>query len=176
MQQCLGSQVNDILLIYLDDVIIFSPAYLSWWCHRFLTQLLEPSPSTGAGVWEAVEARPQVAAPQMQTLPCQSELSWSCGQQGGGRHRPREDCSCTTMETPCNSLGSQVLFGVCWLLHGFSHSAVPLNVFLAGTATQKDRPMQQTLDCQAAFDKLEWASILAYDDFPSSSSSTQMHV
>lgn len=46
MQRCLGSQVNDTLLIYLN--------------HHFLTCLLKPSP--GAGVQKTLEARPQAAA------------------------------------------------------------------------------------------------------------------
>lgn len=52
---------------------------------------------------------------------------------------------------------------------GFARVAAPLNALLAGTATRKDGPVQWTVDCQSAFDKLKRAllsaPILAYADF-----------
>lgn len=82
MQRCLGAQVYDSLLIYLDDVIVYSPNFNTHLQHL-----------------EQVFCCLQEHGLKLQPRKChlfrkKGDLSGTCSQQPRGSNRPRENCSC----------------------------------------------------------------------------------
>ncbi|KAJ7985934.1 hypothetical protein DPEC_G00345610 [Dallia pectoralis] len=130
MQRCLGGLVNDFLLIYLDDIIVFSPCFDSHLDH--LRQVFGKLHQQGL---------------KLQPLKCclfRKEvlyLGHRVSQQGYYRR----------------------------FIPGFAKIAAPLNQQLQGKAGAKATPVQWSLACQSAFEKLKEAlqnaPILAYANF-----------
>ena len=60
MQRCLGNLVNDSLLIYLDDVVMFSPDFNSNVCHPEVVS------------W--TEAWTEATAPKVPPVPVKGDL------------------------------------------------------------------------------------------------------
>lgn len=161
MQRCLGSLVNDTLLIYLDDIIIFSPDFQSHVEH--LEQVFER-------LWKhGLRLQPHKCR---LFQPKVNYLGHVVSKEGVATNREKTAAvqqwkPPTTVREVRSFLGFAGYYR--HFIPGFARVAAPLNALLAGTATKKDGPAQWTVDCQSAFDKLKRAlvsaPILAYADF-----------
>lgn len=161
MQRCLGSMVNDTLLIYLDDIIIFSPDFQSHLQH--LEQVFDK-------LWRhGLKLQPHKCS---LFQPKVNYLGHVVSKEGVATD-PEKTIAVQRWKPPTTVREVRSFLGLAGyyrrFIPGFSRVAAPLHALTTGTATQKDRPVQWTEGCQVAFDKLKRAlvspPVLAYADF-----------
>ena len=161
MQRCLGNQVNDFLLVYLDDVIVFSSCFDSHLDH--LEQVFE---------------RLQAHGLKLQPHKChlfRREVRYLGHVVSGRGVATDPEKTAAVKEWPVPSTVKQVwsFLGFAGyyrrFIPGFLKIAIPLHRLLEGTTGAKFAAVQWTGDCQLAFDRLKTAlleaPILAYADF-----------
>ena len=161
MQRCLGSQVYDHLLIYLDDVIVYSPDFPTHLQHL-----------------EQVFTRLQEHGLKLQPRKChlfQKQvvyLGHVVSSQGVATDPDktaivRDWAAPTTVKQVRSFLGFAGYYRR--FIPAFSKVAAPLHQLLQGQANRPSAPIQWTADCQVAFDNLKQAllsaPILAFADF-----------
>lgn len=161
MQRCLGEQVNDFLLIYLDDIIVFSANFESHLKH--LEQVFARLEHHG------LKLHPQKCKLFQQEV---RYLGHIVGQQGVSVD-PEKTAAVREWEVPTTVRGVRSFLGFAGyyrrFVPGFSKIAGPLNNLLKGSKGAKTAKVTWTDDCQAAFERLKeallQAPILAYADF-----------
>lgn len=162
MQRCLGNLVNDSLLIYLDDVIVFSPDF-----HSHLRHLEE--------VFQCLYNHGLKLQPKKCHL-FQREVTYLghvISEQGVATDPAK---TAAVREWPAPQTVKQVksFLGFAGyyrrFIPAFSKIATPLNALTRGTANHgKTTTINWSPECQQAFDQLKEAllsaPILAYADF-----------
>lgn len=161
MQRCLGAQVYDHLLIYLDDVIVYSPNFAAHLQHL-----------------EQVFARLDGHGLKLQPRKCHlfqkkvAYLGHIVSSQGVATD-PDKAAVVRDWAPPITVKQVRSFLGFAGyyrrFIQGFSKIAAPLHQLLQGQANRPSASIHWTTDCQAAFDKLKQAllsaPILAYADF-----------
>uniref|UniRef100_A0A9J7ZJ87 Gypsy retrotransposon integrase-like protein 1 n=1 Tax=Cyprinus carpio carpio TaxID=630221 RepID=A0A9J7ZJ87_CYPCA len=163
MQRCLGSMVHDFLLIYLDDVVVFSPDFDSHLHH--LEQVFRKLHDHG------LKLQPRKCKLFQQQV---TYLGHVISNQGVATDPQK---TAVVREWPIPQTIKQVrsFLGFAGyyrrFIHGFSQLAAPLHALLKGTATvhQGKTKVNWTVTCQDSFDRLKkslvCAPVLAYADF-----------
>ncbi|KAL2093598.1 hypothetical protein ACEWY4_010910 [Coilia grayii] len=161
MQRCLGAQVHDYLLIYLDDVIVYSPSFQSHLNHL-----------------EQVFARLHNYGLKLQPRKCRlfqrhvAYLGHIVSKEGVAtdpdKTRVVRDWAVpSTVKQVRSFLGFAGYYRR--FIPAFAKVAAPLHELLQGQANRPSARIQWTSDCQSAFDHLKQAllaaPILAYADF-----------
>ncbi|XP_032367401.1 uncharacterized protein LOC116686492 [Etheostoma spectabile] len=162
MQRCLGNLVNDFLLIYLDDVVVFSPDFRSHLRH--LEEVFRCLHEHGL---------------KLQPTKCrlfQREVTYLghvISEQGVSTD-PEKTIAVRDWPIPQTVKQVKSFLGFAGyyrrFIPAFSKIALPLNALTHGTTTQsKNAPITWTPECQRAFDQLREAllttPVLAYADF-----------
>lgn len=161
MQRCLGGQVHDFLLIYLDDVILYSPDFDSHLTHleKVFTKLKEHGLKLQPTKCRLFQRSVQylghvVGAGGVSTDPQKTEVV---------RNWPVP----TTVREVRSFLGFVGYYRR--FIPAFARKAGPLHALLRGTGGSKSRPVDWTADCEQAFQALKGAMleapVLAYADF-----------
>lgn len=161
MQRCLGGQVHDFLLIYLDDVILYSPDFDSHMAHleQVFTKLKEHGLKLQPAKCRLFQRSVQylghvVSGGGVSTDPQKTEVvkDWPVP---------------TTVREVRSFLGFVGYYRR--FIPAFARKAGPLHALLKGTGGNKSRPVDWTPDCERAFQELKAAlleaPILAYADF-----------
>lgn len=161
MQRCLGSSVHDYLLIYLDDVIVYSPDFKSHLNHL-----------------EAVFQRLSDHGLKLQPGKCrlfQQGVKYlgHVVSRGGVSTDPEKTQAVRDWPVPITVRQVRSFLGFVGyyrrFVPSFSRVAAPLTRLLQGTAGRDSSSVAWSVDCQNAFDKLKQAllsaPILAYADF-----------
>lgn len=163
MQKCLGDKVHDFLLIYLDDVIIYSPDFD---CHlQHLEQVFQRLAKYG------LKLQPQ----KCKFLQKEVTYLGHVVSEAGVATDPEKIAAVRDWPQPETTTQVRSFLGFAGyyrrFIPAFSKVASPLHGLLVGTATlgKKSRPVLWTPACQAAFEHLKAAllsaPILAYADF-----------
>lgn len=162
MQRCLGNLVNDYLLIYLDDVVLFSPDFSSHLRHL-----------------EEVFQRLHQHGLKLQPAKCRlfqrqvTYLGHVISEEGVATD-PAKTAAVKDWPTPQNVKQVKSFLGFAGyyrrFIPAFSKVAAPLNALTRGTATHsKTASIKWSPACQQAFEQLKEtllsAPILAYADF-----------
>lgn len=162
MQRCLGNLVNDSLLIYLDDVVVFSPDFSSHLRHL-----------------EEVFRRLHHHGLKLQPKKCSlfqrqvTYLGHVISEQGVATD-PAKTAAVKDWPVPQTVKQVKSFLGFAGyyrrFIPAFSKVAAPLNSTTRGTAThRKTAPIDWSPECQQAFEQLKEAllsaPILAYADF-----------
>ena len=161
MQRCLGDKVHDHLLIYLDDVIIYSPDFETHLRH--LEQVFERLQSHG------LKLQPKKCQFfQRQVLYLGHVVSGQGVATDQEKTRAVQDWPVpTTVKQVRSFLGFVGYYRR--FIASFSKLAAPLNRLLQGTASRSSAPVTWTAECQTAFEFLKQrllsAPILAFANF-----------
>ncbi|XP_063075849.1 uncharacterized protein LOC134465891 isoform X1 [Engraulis encrasicolus] len=161
MQRCLGGKVHDFLLIYLDDVILYSPDFDSHLDHL-----------------EQVFTRLQEHGLKLQPLKCHlfqrsvQYLGHVVG-RGGVATDPDKTQAVQQWPTPTTVREVRSFLGFVGyyrrFIPAFAQKAAPLHALLRGTGGKKTKAIDWTTECEKAFAILKQAllsaPILAYADF-----------
>ncbi|XP_023816073.1 uncharacterized protein LOC111948248 [Oryzias latipes] len=153
MQRCLGNLVNDSLLIYLDDVVVFSPDFSTHVKH--LEEVFEKLDQHGL---------------KLQPRKCnlfQRKVTYlgHVISEGGVATDPTKTMA--VREWPMPQTVRQVRSFLCLagyyrrFIPHFSKIATPLNMLTHGTSVKKSTPVTWTELCQQAFDELKRALLNA---------------
>lgn len=163
MQRCLGNMVNDSLLIYLDDVVVFSPDFDSHVHHL-----------------EEVFRRLNQHGLKLQPRKChlfQREVTYlgHVISERGVATDPAKTAAVRDWPVPQTVKQVKSFLGFAGyyrrFIPAFSKIAAPLNALTHGTAAQekKTAPIIWSPECQQAFEHLKEAllnaPVLAYADF-----------
>lgn len=161
MQRCLGAQVYDYLLIYLDDVIVYSTDF-----HAHLKHL------------EQVFARLQEHGLKLQPRKCrlfQRNVAYlgHIVSKHGVATDPDKTAVVRDWAVPSTVKQVRSFLGFAGyyrrFIPAFAKIAAPLHQLLQGQASRPSARIQWTNNCQVAFDHLKQAllsaPILAYADF-----------
>lgn len=161
MQRCLGERVNDYLLIYLDDIIIYSA--------DFDTHLHHLEQVFGRLEHHGLKLHPQKCKLFRQEV---KYLGHIVSQQGVAVD---PDKTVVVQEWPVPTTVKEVRSFLGFVgyyrrfVPGFSKVAGPLNNLLQGTKGNRTASIVWTPACQLAFDSLKraltQAPVLAYADF-----------
>lgn len=161
MQRCLGGQVNDFLLIYLDDVIVYSPCFNSHLRH--LEEVFEKLHQHG------LKLQPQKChlfrkeVKYLGHVVSKSGVATDPDKTAAVQNWPVPE-TVTQVRSFLNFVGYYRRF-----IPGFSRVAAPINALLQGTAGVKKAAIQWSPKCQQAFEELKQvllqAPVLAYADF-----------
>lgn len=163
MQRCLGGQVNESLLIYLDDVIVFSPDFDTHLQHLEL-------------VFRKLAAHGlKLQPPKCKLFQRKVTYLGHVISKDGISTDPEKTAVVQSWPVPSTTKQVRSFLGFVGyyrrFIKGFSKVAAPLHALLVGTAGMKKGPVtvQWTTDCQVAFDTLKTAlvsaPILGYADF-----------
>lgn len=163
MQRCLGGQVHDSLLIYLDDVVVYSPDFDTHINH--LEQVFEKLAAHG------LKLQPHKCSLfQRKVIYLGHVIS-----RDGISTDPEKTVVVENWPTPSTVKQVRSFLGFVGyyrrFVKGFSKIAAPLNALLVGSACMRrgNAAIDWTPDCQMAFDSLKTAlvsaPILAYADF-----------
>ena len=161
MQRCLGERVHDFLLIYLDDVILYSLDFDSHLAH--LEQVFERLHHHG------LKLQPQKCRLFRREV---TYLGHIVSKEGVAVD-PEKTAAVREWPVPTTVKDVRSFLGFAGyyrrFVKGFSKIALPLNNLLQGTGGKKTAAVTWTPDCQAAFEKLKGvllqAPVLAYADF-----------
>ncbi|XP_062374615.1 uncharacterized protein LOC134062574 isoform X2 [Sardina pilchardus] len=161
MQRCLGERVHDYLLIYLDDVIIYSLDFNSHLIH--LEQVFERLHHHG------LKLQPQKCRLFGQEVKYLGHVV----SQKGVAVDPEKTAVVQDWPIPTTVKEVRAFLGFAGyyrrFVSGFSKIALPLNNLLQGTGGKKTAAITWTPACQGAFETLKGAllqaPILAYADF-----------
>lgn len=162
MQRCLGNMVNEFLLIYLDDVVVFSPDFSSHVRHL-----------------EEVFQRLHQHGLKLQPKKCrlfQREVTYlgHVISEKGVATDPAKTAAVKDWPVPQTVKQVKSFLGFAGyyrrFIPAFSKIASPLHALTRGTANEKkSAPVSWSSECQNAFDQLKEAlvdaPILAYADF-----------
>lgn len=161
MQRCLGGQVHDFLLIYLDDVILYSPCFDSHLGHL-----------------ERVFAKLQEHGLKLQPVKChlfQRSVQYLGHVVGRGGVATDPDKTQAVQQWPVPTTVREVRSFLGFVgyyrrfIPAFAQKAAPLHVLLRGTGGKKTRSIVWTAKCEQAFLQLKQAlmraPVLAYADF-----------
>lgn len=163
MQRCLGGQVHDSLLIYLDDVVVYSSDFDTHIKH--LEQVFGKLAAHGL---------------KLQPHECslfQKKVTYLGHVISGEGISTDPEKTIVVQNWPIPSTIKQVRSFLGFVgyyrrfVKGFSKVAAPLNALLVGSASMRrgNAAIELTADCQVAFDALKTAlvsaPILAYADF-----------
>lgn len=161
MQRCLGAQVNDFLLIYLDDIIVYSPCFSSHLGH--LEQVFERLHQHG------LKLQPQKChlfrreVKYLGHVVSKRGVATDPDKTAAVQNWPVPE-TVTQVRSFLNFAGYYRRF-----IPGFSRVAAPITALLQGTAGVKKAAVQWSPKCQQAFDELKQAllqaPVLAYADF-----------
>lgn len=162
MQRCLGNMVNDSLLIYLDDVVVFSANFDSH------VQHLEE-------VFQRLEEHGLKLQPKKCSL-FQRKVTYlgHVISEEGVATDPAKTAAVKDWPVPQTAKQVKSFLGFAGYyrryIPGFSKIARPLNALTHNTAhDKKSTPVTWTAECQQAFEHLKHAllnaPILAYADF-----------
>lgn len=163
MQRCLGSQVNDSLLIYLDDIIVYSGSF-----DMHLTHLER--------VFQKLHEHGLKLQPKKCTL-FKKEVCYLGHMVSPQGVAPNPDKIKAVVDWPQPTTVRQVrsFLGLVGyyrrFIHSFSKIAAPLHALTHGIKhpSSKNQPVEWSPDCRRAFEKLKemlvTAPILAYADF-----------
>ena len=161
MQRCLGGQVHDHLLIYLDDVIVYSADFQGHLDHL-------------TGVFQRLREHGLKLQPTKCHLFQQSVkyLGHVVSAQGVS---PDPEKTAAVQEWPVPKTVKQVRSFLGFVgyyrrfIKAFSKIAGPLTNLLQGTSGRSSAPVSWTDPCQSAFDRLKQAlltaPVLAFADF-----------
>lgn len=170
VESCLGDQNFETLLLYLDDIIVFSPSFEAHIDHLDL-------------VFSRLKKFGLKIKPSKCSL-FQSEVHYlgHVIAEGGVSPDPEKLRAVEAWTTPQNPSQLRAFLGLAGyyrrFIKDFAQIAAPLNSMLWGTAKRHPRPVAGTRDCWAwgeaqdvAFKKLKesllQAPVLAYADFQS---------
>ncbi|KAG1933728.1 interleukin-1 receptor accessory protein-like 1-A [Pimephales promelas] len=163
MQRCLGSMVHDFLLIYLDDVVVFSPDFDSHLHH--LEQVF----------WRLHEHGLKLQPRKCKLFQQQVTYLGHVISNQGVATDPQKTAVVKEWPVPQTIKQVRSFLGFAGyyrrFIHGFSQIAAPLHTLLKGTATvrQGNTQVNWTEACQESFDRLKKdlvrAPVLAYADF-----------
>ena len=163
MQSCLGNMVNDSLLIYLDDVVVFSPDFDSHLKHL-----------------EEVFRRLHEHGLKLQPKKChlfQRKVTYlgHVISERGVATDPAKTAAVREWPIPKTVKQVKSFTGFAGyyrrFIQGFSKIARPLNALTQGVSNhaKKSVPVSWSPECQQAFDQLKEAllnaPVLAYADF-----------
>lgn len=166
MQRCLGGQVSESLLIYLDDVIVYSVDFMTHLSH--LEAVFE-------ALWKyGLKLRPE----KCQLFQRQVKFLGHLVSAEGVAPDPQKVAAVHDWEPPTTVRQVRSFLGFVGyyrrFINGFSKIARPLNELLLGTGHRRGRSspsINWTPECEAAFQCLKQellqAPILAYADFSS---------
>lgn len=164
MQRCLSGQLVDSTLVYLDDVIVYSPDFPSHLQHSSTSVL-------GHGeVWPKIETR------KCQLLQKEVKFLGHCVSYKGIAPDPEKVTAVQGWSAPKTVREVRAFLGFVGyygrFVKDFSKIAKPLNALLAGTGRPRGRASPSVTwspECEAAFQRLKAellkAPILAYADF-----------
>ncbi|XP_041915813.1 uncharacterized protein LOC121680475 [Alosa sapidissima] len=164
MQRCLGDLNLDTVLVYLDDVIIFSPSFESHIQH--LEEVFHKMRSFG------LKLKPEKCTLFQKQVRFLGHLVDS----EGVRPDPEKTSAVQNWKIPSTVHEVRSFLGFVGyyrrFIGGFSKIARPLNALLQNTAKhgkKKSIPVEWTLECQTAFSTLKQeltqAPVLAFADF-----------
>lgn len=163
MQKCLGDKVNDFLLIYLDDVIVYSPDFD---CHlQHLEQVFQRLAKYGLKLQPQKCKFLQKEVIYLGHVVSEVGVSTDPGKIDVVRDWAQPETT-THVRSFLGFAGYYRRF-----IPSFSRIAAPLHGLLTGTAAlgKKGKPVVWTPACQQAFEHLKTAlltaPILAYADF-----------
>ncbi|XP_048084297.1 uncharacterized protein LOC125284405 [Alosa alosa] len=161
MQHCLGGQVHEFLLIYLDDIILYSPDF-----------------SSHVGHLEQVFAKLHEHGLKLQPAKCrlfQRSVQYlgHVVTPGGVATDPEKTEAVRKWPTPTNIREVRSFLGFVGyyrrFILSFARRAGPLHALLKGTGGGKTRSIDWSPDCEKAFQDLKEsllrAPVLAYADF-----------
>lgn len=161
MQRCLGDKVHDFLLIYLDDVIVFSSDFASHLGHL-----------------EQVFSRLGAHGLKLQPAKCslfQRSVKYlgHVVSQGGVSTDPEKTIAVQDWPVPTTVKEVRAFLGFVGyyrrFIPGFSKRAVALHALLKGVGGASRAEVQWTDECQEAFEGLKQAlleaPVLAYADY-----------
>ncbi|KAI3374165.1 hypothetical protein L3Q82_006024 [Scortum barcoo] len=164
MQQCLNGQVTESLLVYLDDIIVYSPDFSSHL--QCLDEVFQRLWRHGLKLW----------LDKCKLL--QRDVKFLGHVVDPRGVRPDPDKVSAVLDCPALSTVKQVraFLGLAGyyrrFVAGFAKIARPLNALLSGVPTDKrmeSRSVQWSPECQTSFDALKaaltQAPILAYADY-----------
>uniref|UniRef100_A0A8C7XN19 ribonuclease H n=1 Tax=Oryzias sinensis TaxID=183150 RepID=A0A8C7XN19_9TELE len=164
MQQCLNGQIAQSLLLYLDDIIIYSPDFSSHLQH--LDEVF-------GRLWQhGLKLRPDKCRLFQQEVKFLGHIV----DRSGVRPDPEKVKAVQDWPIPSTIKGVRAFLGLAGyyrrFVAGFANIARPLNSLLVGIPATKRSGTQRivwTPDCKASFDALKealtQAPILAYADF-----------
>ncbi|KAG1926021.1 interleukin-1 receptor accessory protein-like 1-A [Pimephales promelas] len=164
MQRCLGGQLVDNTLVYLDDVIVFSPDFASHLLH--LEQVFQAMERYG------LKLRPD----KCQLFRKEVKFLGHCVSTAGVAPDPEKVLAVQNWEAPQTVRQVRSFLGFVGyyrrFIKGFSAIAKPLNQLLSGTGRFRGRgspSVDWRPECEEAFQTLKQellqAPILAYADF-----------
>ncbi|XP_042563837.1 uncharacterized protein LOC122132932 isoform X2 [Clupea harengus] len=161
MQRCLGGQVHDFLLIYLDDIILYSPDF-----HSHIGHL------------EQVFSKLQDHGLKLQPTKChlfQRSVQYlgHVVSQGGVATDPQKTEAVQDWPVPTTVREVRSFLGFVGyyrrFVPSFARKAGPLHALLRGTGGSKTKLVDWTPECGKAFEDLKEAllraPVLAYADF-----------
>lgn len=164
MQRCLGGQLSDSTLVYLDDIIVFSTDFTTHLQH--LERVFEAMERYG------LKLRPE----KCQLLQKEVKFLGHCISGKGVAPDPEKVAAVQDWQPPTTVRQVRSFLGFVGyyrrFIKDFSKIAKPLNALLVGTSRSRGRRSPQvawTPDCTTAFNRLKQellqAPILAYADF-----------
>lgn len=161
MQHCLGSQVYDTFLIYLDNEIVYLPDFTTHLQHleRVFNRLQEH--------------RPKLQPHKFRLFQCEVTYLGHVVNHRRVATDSEKTAAVRDWLTPVTVRQVHSFLGFAGyyrrFIPAFSRVAAPLNQLLQGNANQPSSAAQWTPECQAAFDALKQAllsvPILAYANF-----------
>lgn len=164
MQQCLSGQITESLLVYLDDIIVYSPDFATHLKH--LDEVFER-------LWRhGLKLRPD----KCKLFHRQVKFLGHVVDTKGVQPDPEKVTAVTDWPVPTTAKQLKAFLGLAGyyrrFISGFAKIARPLNVLLVGIPNDKrlgSHPLSWSPECQTAFDTLKdsltKAPILAYADF-----------
>lgn len=164
MQQCLSGQITDSLLVYLDDIIVYSPDFATHVQH--LEEVFER-------LWRhGLKLRPD----KCKLFHREVKFLGHVVDQRGVRPDPEKISAVVDWPVPTTAKELKAFLGLAGyyrrFVSGFAKVARPLNSLLVGIPNDKrlsSRPLSWSSEAQSAFDSLKRilteAPILAYADF-----------
>lgn len=156
MQRCLGGQVSESLLIYLDDVVVYSPDFDTHIEH--LEQVFEKLAAHG------LKLQPHKCSLFQRKVTYLGHVI----SKDGISIDPEKTAAVKDWPIPSTIKQVQSFLGFVGyyrrFIKGFSKMAAPLNALLVGTASMRQgkRTVDWTPDCQVAFDTLKTALVSAW--------------
>lgn len=163
MQHCLSGQVTESVLVYLDDIIVYSPDFSSH---------LQHLDAVFARLWNhGLKLRPD----KCKLLQKEVKFLGHVVDDRGVRPDPEKVSAVQECRIPATVRQVRAFLGLAGyyrrFIPGFAKMALPLNRLLAGApaAQTRTRKVEWTSECQDAFVKLKaaltQAPVLAYADF-----------
>lgn len=161
MQRCLSSHLSESVLVYLDDIIIYSPDFSTH---------LQQLENVLQKLWQhGLKLR----LDKCKLFHRQVKFLGHLVDQQGVRPDPEKIQAVQNWPVPSTTRQVRAFLGLAGyyrrFVPGFARLARPLNALLVGTSSRSSMQIQWSAECQEAFDSLKCAltepPILAYADF-----------